>query len=149
MDAAGQVIDGDQILAVLALALKTTAQRAQPLAGPDPFYSANLVQVVQMTEITDNKNKDRMFVLTIKLDKKIPVDSGYVDVSSNASKSQATDQPKPKSADAKSEPNRGGGHQDRTAERQSFALAAGGDARSERGPSSGQGKESFEQYRYC
>jgi hypothetical protein len=109
--------------AFLGLALTTTAIRAQPLAPPDSFYTANLLQVMELEQIKapkavnqkakdkDAKDKDTKdnetkaaFILTIKLDKKIPVDTGYVDVSGGG-KSQSTNPSKPADLNAKAKEN--------------------------------------------
>ena len=96
----------------LRLALATTAQRAQPAAPPDAFYSVNIVKVLRAEQIMaaapSKKEADPplnpllppplvvstakpQYWLTLKLDKKIPIDEGYMDVSS-ADKSSATKQ---------------------------------------------------------
>ncbi len=97
----------------LRLALVTTAQRA-PLASPlDAFYSVNIVQVLSMqtnpplppnpdpevidpltpsppTPTTPTKVTKSSRWLYVKIDKKIPIDEGYMDVSSGTGSAKPT-----------------------------------------------------------
>jgi hypothetical protein len=68
----------------LRLALATTAQRGGSATPADPFYSVNFLQVLKQELISNSTNKDGVsnYWLTIKIDKRIPVDDGVADISS-------------------------------------------------------------------
>jgi hypothetical protein len=63
--------------AFLLLALSTTAQRGQPAVAPDTFFSANIIDVLSAINL-DNKNGVK--TLIVKLDKKIPADTGLIEI---------------------------------------------------------------------
>ena len=69
----------------LRLALATTAQRGAAAAPPDAFYSTNFIQVVNREFVSGDVSAGTAnYFLSLKMDKKIPIDSGYADVSSNS-----------------------------------------------------------------
>lgn len=63
--------------AFLLLALSTTAQRGQPAAAPDTFFSVNILDVLSAVNLGNPTVK----TLIVKLDKKIPVDTGMIEIS--------------------------------------------------------------------
>jgi hypothetical protein len=89
----------------LRLALVTTAQRAQPAAPADTFYSVNIIKVLTSEDTSGAESAEptakqpvlnpltppaptasatkRKYWLTLKIDRKIPIDNGRIDVSSS------------------------------------------------------------------
>jgi hypothetical protein len=62
----------------LALALATTAQRATLLPAPDAFYPVTVLQVVSRR----STKFDDVFDVIVKIDKKIPNDTGRIEIGS-------------------------------------------------------------------
>jgi hypothetical protein len=69
--------------AFLALALATTAQRGDPAAGPDLFYAVKLMKF--MGQEPPPVPEEKMKFLRVKLNKKIPADTGYIEIGAAAS----------------------------------------------------------------
>jgi hypothetical protein len=76
----------------LRLSLATMVQRASTAVPVDPFYSVNIIQVLKQ-ELIPNQGGDTTtpnnYWLTIKIDKKIPIDDGVVDISSSSASNKA------------------------------------------------------------
>ncbi len=64
--------------AFLLLALATTAQRGPAAAAPDTFFSVNITGVLSAVNLD---NAQGVKTLIVKLDKKIPADSGLIEIS--------------------------------------------------------------------
>ena len=73
----------------LRLSLATTAQRGSAATPLDSFYSVNLLMVLSQEMITVGASSGGVsnYWLTIKIDKKIPVDDGVVDLGAGSCKS--------------------------------------------------------------
>ena len=74
-------------MAFLHLALTTTAQRAQPVAPLDAFFAAKIVDVLKTVDDDSDAGKQKIYV---KLSKKIPIDTGRIEITAaSAQKSPA------------------------------------------------------------
>ena len=62
--------------AFLLLSLTTTAQRGQPAAALDPFFSVNITDVLSVSGL----GSETAQTILVKLDKKIPADEGRIDI---------------------------------------------------------------------